>query len=238
MKRLMFVAICAMAVMVSCKNKGQTAPADSKDSLEAVIDSIIEENDTTPLPMFLIGSDDKYMHMLYWAYIEEPKLTEDNAEYAEGMHKRWELQEMFRRNAAKYTNKIVGDKIVKVKYIDEVLKDPDGNIPSIGQIHGRGEIPSLCARFDYANPKDKNVEDPSWGPVIVTDSYLNTRKLLSLKSCVKDDGYPKLDAEIVKQLEKEYGMKARIRWSLRASIRRRQRILMMKIVSLPSPLSC
>ena len=61
MKRLMFVAICAMAVMVSCKNKGQTAPADSKDSLEAVIDSIIEENDTTPLPMFLIGSDENML---------------------------------------------------------------------------------------------------------------------------------------------------------------------------------
>ena len=54
MKKLMLVAICAMAVMISCKNKGQTAPADSNDSLNAVIDSIIEENDTTPLPMFLV----------------------------------------------------------------------------------------------------------------------------------------------------------------------------------------
>ena len=33
MKKLMFVAICVMAVMISCKNKGQTAPADSNDSL-------------------------------------------------------------------------------------------------------------------------------------------------------------------------------------------------------------
>lgn len=66
MKKLMFVAICAMAVMISCKPKGQTAPADDKDSVTTVIDSIIEENDTTPLPMFLIGGDGKYMHMLYW----------------------------------------------------------------------------------------------------------------------------------------------------------------------------
>ena len=73
MKKLMLVAICAMAVMISCKNKGQTAPADSKDSIDAVIDSIIEENDTTPLPMFLVGSDGKYMQMLYWTNIEEPK---------------------------------------------------------------------------------------------------------------------------------------------------------------------
>ena len=66
MKKLLLLAVCAMAVMISCKQKGQTAPADAKDSLEAVIDSIIEENDTTPLPMFLIGDDGKYMQMLYW----------------------------------------------------------------------------------------------------------------------------------------------------------------------------
>ena len=210
MKKPMLVAICAMAVMISCKNKGQTAPADSKDSIDAVIDSIIEENDTTPLPMFLVGSDGKYMQMLYWADIEEPKESEDNDDYFEASHKRWEFQEMFRRNAAMYTNMIVGgDKITKVKFIDEVLKDPDGNRPSIGQIHGREEIPSLCARFDYANAKDKKGDGANWGTVIVTDSYLNSRRLLSLKSCAKNYEYPKLDATIVKQLEKEYGMKAK-----------------------------
>ena len=210
MKKLMLVAICAMAVMISCKNKGQTAPADSNDSLNAVIDSIIEENDTTPLPMFLMGNDTKYMQMLYWADVEEPKKTEDDDEYFEASHKRWELQEMFRRNAALYTNLIVGgDKITKVKFIDEVLKDPDGNRPSIGQIHGREEIPSLCARFDFADAKDKKGDGSNWGTVIVTDSYLNSRRLLSLKSCAKDYEYPKLDAAIVKQLEKEYGMKAK-----------------------------
>ena len=194
MKKLMLVAICAMAVMISCKNKGQTAPADSNDSLNAVIDSIIEENDTTPLPMFLVGNDSKYMQMLYWTDIEEPKKGDDDDDYFEASHKRWELQEMFRR---------------KVKFIDEVLKDPDGNRPSIGQIHGRDEIPSLCARFDYANAKDKKGEGSGWGTVIVTDSYLNTRRLLPLKSCAKNYEYPKLDAAVVKQLEKEYGMKAK-----------------------------
>ena len=192
MKKLMLVAICAMAVMISCKNKGQTAPADSNDSLNAVIDSIIEENDTTPLPMFLVGNDSKYMQMLYWTDIEEPKKGDDDDD------------------AALYTNLIVGgDKTIKVKFIDEVLKDPDGNRPSIGQIHGRDEIPSLCARFDYANAKDKNGEGSGWGTVIVTDSYLNSRRLLSIKSCAKNYEYPKLDADIVKQLEKEYGMKAK-----------------------------
>ncbi len=208
MKKLLFVAICAMALMVSCKNKGQTAPADSKDSLKALIDSIIEENDTTPLPMFLIGEDGKYMQMLYWTDVEEPQKTEDNAEYFDDYHKRWELQEMFRRNASSYTNMIAGDKIIKLKYIDEVLKDPDGNKPSIGQIHGREGIPSLSARFSLVVPK-KADEDTGWGSVIVTDSYLLSRRMLSVKSCAENGyEYKKLPDDIVKKLEKEYGMKA------------------------------
>ena len=87
MKKLMLVAICVMAVMMGCKNKGQTAPADALDSLEAVIDSIIEENDTTPLPMFLIGDDGKYMQMLYWARVEEPQKGDDADDWVEVMHK-------------------------------------------------------------------------------------------------------------------------------------------------------
>ena len=212
MKKLMLVAICVMAVMMGCKNKGQTAPADSKDSLEAVIDSIIEENDTTPLPMFLIGGDGKYMHMLYWTNIEEPQKSEGDEDYFDGWHKSWELQEMFRRNAALYTNMLTDGKVTKVKFIDEVLKDPDGQTPSMGQIHGRNEIPSLCARFDYANAKEKpaNKEDiGGWGMVIATDSYLNSRKQLSVKSCYSDakNAFPNLPADIVKQLEKRYDMK-------------------------------
>ena len=212
MKKLMLVAICVMAVMISCKNAGQTAPADSKDSLTAaVIDSVIEENDTTPLPMFLIGNDGKYMQMLYWAHVEEPKKTKENEDYFDAWQKSWELQEMFRRNAAQYTNLLDGDKVIKIKYVDEVLKDPDGNTPSIGEIHGRVGIPSLCARFDYANPKDKRSEEfrvDGWGLVIVTDSYLNSRKQLAIKELDDDGTYPKLPTDIVKQLEKEYGMKA------------------------------
>jgi len=210
MKKLLLVAICAMAVMISCKQKGQTAPADTTDSVTAaVIDSIIEENDTTPLPMFLIGGDGTYKQMLYWAQIEEPQRSEGDEDYFDTWHKSWELQEMFRRNAAQYTNLLTDKGVVKMKFVDEVLKDPDGNTPSIGEIHGREEIPALCARFDYVNPKDKAAYDPDWGWVIVTDNYLNTRKRLDVKSCVTANyDYPKLPADIVKQLETQYGMKA------------------------------
>ena len=208
MKRLMLLAVCAMAVMISCKQKGQTAPADAKDSLEAVIDSIIEENDTTPLPMFLIGDDGKYMQMLYWARVEEPQKGDDDDDWFEISHKRWERQEMFRRNAAQYTNLLTEKGVVKVKFIDEVLKDPDGDTPSIGEIHGREGIPSLCARFGFVNPKQK-VDGSNWGLVIATDSYLNSRQRLDVKSCQGSDyNYPKLPADIVKQLETKYGMKA------------------------------
>ena len=193
MKKLMLLAICAMAVMISCKNQGQTAPADSNDSVAAVIDSIIEENDTTPLPMFLIGTDGKYMQMLYWTDVEEPQKSEGNEDYYDAWHKSWEFQEMFRRNAAQYTNLLDGDNIIKIKFIDEVLKDPDGKTPSVGEIH-RKEIPSLCARFDYADVKDKPKANEdgfivdSWGRVIVTDSYLNSRKRLDVKHLDEEGG--------------------------------------------------
>jgi hypothetical protein len=207
MKKIILAAICVVAMMISCQNKGQKVPADRADSVAVVIDSIIEENDTTPLPMFLIGGDAKYMHMLYWTYIEEPKLNDDNAEYFDTWHRSWEQQEMFRRHAAQYTNLLTGNGIVKVRFVDELLKDPDGNPPSIGEIHGREEIPALCARYEYVDPKDKS--DNNWGTVIVTDSYLNSRKRLDVKSLrTADYNYPSLPAELVKQLEMEYGMKA------------------------------
>ena len=208
MKKLMLLAIAVMAVMVGCKNKNQTAPADEKDSVTAVIDSIIEENDTTPMPMFLIGGDAKYMHMLYWTNIEEPQKSDDNAEYFDTWHNSWEIQDMFRRNAAQYTNRILGDKITKIKFVDEVLKDPDGNTPSIGEIHNREDIPALCARFDFVNAKDKNPDDPTWGVVICTDSYLNSRKRLDVKGVDAVGEFPALPADIVKKMEQEYGMKA------------------------------
>jgi len=207
MKKLLLVAICIIAVMLSCKNKGKTeAPKDKNDSLTATIDSIIEENDTTPMPMFLMGYNSKYLQMIYWSQLEEPKKTADNDEWFDEMHQSWALQDMFRRNAAQYTNLIEDDNsITKLKFIDEVLKDPDGNTPSIGEIHGREEIPSLCARFDYANPKDKKEEH---GCIVVTDSYLKSRQRLNIIHIDSEWNKPEpLPEAIVKKLEKQYGMK-------------------------------
>ena len=206
MKKLLIAAVCAMAVTISCKQKGQTAPADSKDSVVAVIDSIIEENDTTPMPMFLFNRDEgKYLYMLYWTYLEEPQKSDDNADWFEEGHQSWALQEMFRRNAAQYTNLIDDEGIVKVKLVDEVLKDPDGNTPSVGEIHGRDDIPALCARLYYVNPKEAK---SGFGGVVVTDSYLQSRRRLDIKLDQSSWNRPKpLPEAVVKQLEKQYGMK-------------------------------
>ena len=127
MKKLVTVAVCMMAVMIGCKNKGKTEAASLDDSISAVIDSIIEETDTTPMPMFLMGNDGQYAQMLYWTTdLEEPQKTKENEDWFDGQHQRWALQDMFRRHKRDYTNMFVGDKIVKIKFVDEVLKDPDG----------------------------------------------------------------------------------------------------------------
>ena len=103
MKRLVLIAICAIAVMISCK--GKTEAPTKADTLAAVIDSIIEEADTTPMPMFLMATDeDGYLQMLYWTYIEEPQKTKDNEDWFDESYQSWTLQEMFRHNAADYTN--------------------------------------------------------------------------------------------------------------------------------------
>ena len=210
MKKILCVwAVCMMAVMIGCKNKGKTEAATAKDSVTAVIDSIIEENDTTPMPMFLMGQDKQYGLMLYWTDLEEPQKTDDNDDYFETSHQLWTLQDMFRRNKTAYTNMLMDGKFVKIKFVDEVLKDPDGNTPSIGECH-RPEIPSLCARFDYADPKEKKQSDYGgyqWGGVIVTDGYLQSRKHLPVVYDESEWDKPKpLPETVVAQLKKKYGM--------------------------------
>lgn len=210
MKKLMIVAVCAMAVMMSCKNKGQNAAAEAVDSDSVSMDSVLAEMpDTAPPPMFLFDNGKKYMQLLYWFDIEEPKKTDDmeKSEY-EIYHNSWALQDRFRRNAAQFTNIVTDGKTFKVKFVDEVLKDPDGNRPSIGQLHGRDEIPSLSARFEMANAKEK-VKNGRGCVAVVTDEYLASRKILEIKEGRPSYNNPeKLPKDIVKKLEQQYNMKA------------------------------
>ena len=220
MKLVAIAALSALVLTMGCNSKGKTEASNEKDSMVAVIDSIIEENDTTPMPMFLMRNDGQSMQVLYWSPLEEPQKSGDDDEYFEESHQRWTLQEMFRRNKAQYTNMFMDDKFVKIKYVDEVLKDPDGNTPSIGEVH-RTEIPSLCARFDFANAKDRKISEYGYyecGTVIVTDSYLKSRRLLAVKYKEPESEAPvPLSAAAVKQLEKKYGMEVQ-RQQLTATI--------------------
>lgn len=220
MKPVAIAALSALVLTMGCNSKGKTEASNEKDSMVAVIDSIIEENDTTPMPMFLMRCDGQSMQVLYWSPLEEPQKSGDDDEYFEESHQRWALQEMFRRNKAQYTNMLMDDKFVKIKYVDEVLKDPDGNTPSIGEVH-RTEIPSLCARFDFANAKDKKISEYGYyecGTVIVTDSYLKSRHLLAVKYKESESEAPvPLPDFAVKQLAKKYGMEVQ-RQQLTATI--------------------
>ena len=95
MRKIVLLAFCVAVAMISCKNKGQAAGETDADST-AVSDSAasVEQQDTTPLPMFLYYMNPSYMQTIYWTGVEEPKKDKDNAEYFDGMYASWSLQEM------------------------------------------------------------------------------------------------------------------------------------------------
>lgn len=161
---------------------------------------------TTLPPMFLLGNNNGMMQMVYWTYVEEPQMDEEYPEYYEEAHRAWELQEQFRHNASKYTKLIVdGMKTRDVKYVDEILLNPDGEEIFPGELHARPEIPSSGARFALVGEPKLNRENiPS--VVAVTDSYLANHKALSIKPA-STEGEEPLPSSVIKKMEEKYGMK-------------------------------
>ncbi len=203
MKRFALLAICAMAVLAGCQQKGKS---EGQTSGTVATDSLGEVTDTVPKPIFLIKRM-SFFEMNYWTDVEEPSKEQLDEEYYKECYASWSQQEAFRRRARQYTHLISGDSDVPIAFFDEVLKDPDGNTPSIGQLHGREEIPSLCARYKLVNPSDEN--DEALGIVAVTDSYLQTRRRLTVKiGPINDESLLPLPDSIVTKLEQRYGMKA------------------------------
>ena len=167
-----------------------------------------DKNDGTTLPpMFLLGTNNGMMQMVYWTNPDEPQLDEEYPEYFEEQHQAWEVQEQFRRNASKYTKLIVdGNKTRDVKYVDEILLNPDGEQIFPGELHGRPQIPSAGARFALlGEPKLK--EDDLPGILVVTNDYLAAHKTLTVKASLTDEIQP-LPAAVIKKMEEKYGMKA------------------------------
>ena len=98
MKKYVLFIVCAIAVMMSCKNKGQASKASGADS--TAVDSVLAElNDTTPLPMMLYYMNPQNMMMVYWIDPTEPEKTKDNADFYNDIHNGWGVQNMFTRNA-------------------------------------------------------------------------------------------------------------------------------------------
>ena len=213
MKKLIVFAICGVVVMAGCNGNKAQGMASEADSDSVAIDSaeIVEQQDTTPLPMFLYCLDKDYMQMVYWSGIEEPKKDKDNAEYFDQMYQTWNLQEGFRRNAAAYTKMLAEDgKTIDIKYIGELLKNPDGEEMFTGELHSRATIPSPGLRYAFVNPNDPQLNKTDWKfmDIVVTEGYLQTRKLMKSKLLSPFDKENPLPKTVVKQLEEEYGMKA------------------------------
>ena len=169
-----------------------------------------DKNDGATLPpMFLLGTNNGMMQMVYWCDFEEPQLDEEYPEYFEEQHQAWEVQEKFRRNASKYTKLIVdGTKTLDVKYVDEILLNPDGEKIFPGELHGNPKIPSAGARFTLRSEPKMNMDEVS-GNIVVTDSYLASHKPLKVVSATIDEEVP-LPAAVIKKMEEKYGMKAEL----------------------------
>ena len=212
MKKLLILAICAMTLIVGCKNKGQNAasPGADTDSVASTDTIVAVDVDTVPMPMFLYTHDKNHMQVVYWTNPKEP--TEEDAGEVElsQIHEVWALQEMLRRNAAKYTKLIRnGQPLLDIKFIGEVLTNPDGEQMTLGEIHGRVEIPSPGACFSLADPK-LFPSDMGGIDVIVCDEYLSSRKQLQVDDAQPDnEGRLKpMPQQVVSQMEQTYGMKA------------------------------
>ena len=93
----LFIVVCAVAVMVGCTNKGQTAGGADSDSLAVDdLDSpVAEVCDTTPKPMFLYYFDPDHMQVVYWTGVQEPDRAwyekNDMLQYYDEALRRWML---------------------------------------------------------------------------------------------------------------------------------------------------
>ena len=206
------MAFCA--VLAACSDRPKDAATDTAPTDGEGVTVIV--NDTASLPMFLMANDGDYKIMVYWTDLEKPRRNGWQDEWSDQISTGWVIQDMFRRNRRQYTNLLVGDSTVRMRFVDEVFKDPDGNPPSIGELFDHEGFAMLSARYIAAEETGRADGE---GFVIVTDSYLQSRKLLTVKR-FNDQGedVKQMPADILSRLEEHYGMKA-ARSVLTATIR-------------------
>ena len=95
MKRFALLAICAMAVLAGCQQKGKS---EGQTSGTVATDSLGEVTDTVPKPIFLIKRM-SFFEMNYWIDVEEPSKEQLDEEYYKECYEAWSRQEAFRRRA-------------------------------------------------------------------------------------------------------------------------------------------
>ena len=168
----------------------------------------VHDGGNVPLPMFLYYFNPAHMQMVYWTETQEPQRDDDNAEYYDEMHSVWAMQDMVRRNAAGYTKMMLaGNRLVNIKYLNEVLKKPNGEDMYPGELHSRPSLPSPGLRYAFVNKKDAPRRKYEYGElfVILHKDYLKTRKQVTVSTV---DGEKPLPQTVVKKMEQKYGMKA------------------------------
>ncbi len=167
-----------------------------------------KKGEATLPPMFLLGTNNNMMQMVYWCNLKEPQPDEDFADEFDAWHQEWALQDLFRHNASKYTKLIVDNtKTLDVKYVDEILLNPDGEEIYTAELHGRPEIPSAGARYAIPSHPKLNGDDLP-GTIIVTDDYLATHKPLTIKPIEvgEDESEKLLPPAVLTPMEEKYGM--------------------------------
>lgn len=203
---------CVLTLTVGCTNKGQTAGGVGNDSL--VVDSLsVEVCDTTPMPHFLYYFDPDHMQVVYWSDARKPDKAyyqeNDLMDYYDAALNEWQEVDDYRRNAAGYTQMLVGDnKSVTIRCTGEQLKNPDGEEMYPGELHSRSMIPAPGMKYALADIKD-SLRDHHYGRlyIIVHKDYMKTRKLLT-RTHVSSEGKVKpLPVAVIRQLEQQYGMK-------------------------------
>ena len=197
-KQLFLTFFCAIT-LTALMAHGSNSTAKS-----ALSNVAAKDNPVTLPPMFLMSSSNGMGLMVYWEDLKEPVKNEDNTEFFDQMHKEWALQDLFRRNASQYTKLIINGTITSnVKYVDEVLLNPDGEPMYFGELHGRPEIPSPGARFSLQSGEPLTQDEH--GGILVSDSYLATHVPMTIKPAAEDGIIP-LPANVIKKMEDAYGM--------------------------------
>jgi hypothetical protein len=221
MRIRLFLLVAAALLMAACGNKekgagGEDAEVDSiaNVQVERVLDGLAEP------PMFVYYYRPQKIQMMYWTEADHPEVspTEADEEWAEESIRSWQLQDRLRLNAEKYTHLLWNDTVtLNMKFVDEQVISPDSGRLDVGQLHNEwmmaaGLRYALDSHAKIRNGQGEDADEGAGMVVAVTDGYLATHKRLarSATELARSEACPtaELPADVVKQLEQQYGMRA------------------------------